>query len=338
MKPLRKHAANQRQAPPVVVKVDWAPVYELLISFECFISARMHPLIDLGPAWVREVRQALPAASAAQLTRKNTGAAVRHKEGDDDLLMLLARGCPGQRDAVGFLRWFADLTAGAAYEVLAPRQPDGDGPRLPRDFAAWRDRLLAMLVAWETGYFRTLDPAILSGLRDQAAALRRRIASVPPLELVEEATNGIVIEPAPEMRQVTLVPQYHERPYNQHTAELGGVLMLYPADVLATPADLPSTRLLRLTRALSDESRLRILRFLASGPSTLTEVARFAGLSQPTVHHHLSQLRAAGLVRVHFLVSSPSRYSLRPDALEQLAHQLDAYLHSDSSREESGQA
>ena len=73
---------------------------------------------------------------------------------------------------------------------------------------------------------------------------------------------------------------------------------------------------MRLTHALSDESRLRMLRFVADGPCTLTEVARFIGLSQPTVHHHLVQLRAAGLVRVHFAVSGPSRYSLRPHALD----------------------
>jgi DNA-binding transcriptional ArsR family regulator len=82
----------------------------------------------------------------------------------------------------------------------------------------------------------------------------------------------------------------------------------------------------RLTHALSDESRLRMLRFLANGPATMTEVARFAGLSQPTVHHHLVQLRAAGLVRIHFTLSSPTRYSLRPHALDVLAQQLGAYL------------
>jgi DNA-binding transcriptional ArsR family regulator len=84
---------------------------------------------------------------------------------------------------------------------------------------------------------------------------------------------------------------------------------------------------MRLTHALGDESRLRMLRFLARTPSSsLTEVARFAGLSQPTVHHHLTQLRAAGLVRILFSASSPNRYSLRPHALEQLAEQLGAYL------------
>src|SRR5712692_8606142 len=80
---------ERRSGSRPVLAVDWAPAYELLISFGCFVSARMHPLIDLGPAWVRDVRQALPAESAAQLARKNTSASF--KEADDDRLMLLAR-------------------------------------------------------------------------------------------------------------------------------------------------------------------------------------------------------------------------------------------------------
>jgi DNA-binding transcriptional ArsR family regulator len=107
-----------------------------------------------------------------------------------------------------------------------------------------------------------------------------------------------------------------------------GVIILYPCDAAVVPtAEMPPAPLLRLTRALSDESRLRMLRFLARTPSSsLTEVSRFAGLSQPTVHHHLTQLRAAGLVRIQFGPSGPNRYSLRPHALEQLAEQLGDYL------------
>ncbi|MBV8716454.1 MAG: helix-turn-helix transcriptional regulator, partial [Chloroflexi bacterium] len=82
---------------------------------------------------------------------------------------------------------------------------------------------------------------------------------------------------------------------------------------------------------------LRILRFVADGPRTLTEVARFIGLSQPTVHHHLVQLRAAGLVRVHFVANAPSRYSLRPHALDQLSDQLGRYLQPPVVTEERSQ-
>ena len=112
-----------------------------------------------------------------------------------------------------------------------------------------------------------------------------------------------------------------------------GIFILYPADVVPTAPDSPPMALLRLTRGLSDESRLRILRFLSLGPRSLTEVARFAGLSQPTVHHHLSQLRSAGLVRIHYTLSSSARYSLRTHALDQLSTALGTYLEPGGSSE-----
>jgi len=81
--------------------------------------------------------------------------------------------------------------------------------------------------------------------------------------------------------------------------------------------------------ALSDESRLRILRFLASGSRDFTEIVRFSGLAKSTVHHHLVILRAAGLVRVLVRHSGDSAetYELRPYAIDTLGEQLRAFLH-----------
>src|SRR5207253_1314506 len=95
-------------------------------------------------------------------------------------------------------------------------------------FIAWRDLVLDMLGVWHSAYFRHLDPVIFTDLQREADALRARARTEPSLDLVEEATNGIVLEPTPELYAVTLVPQYHHRPYNHHTGLHGGVLILYP--------------------------------------------------------------------------------------------------------------
>jgi DNA-binding transcriptional ArsR family regulator len=304
------------------VAVDWAPAYEFVLSLACFVTFAKHRLLELGDGWVDQVRQRLPAGMAARLSRRSAAMSLKQKE--DELLLLLVRGCPQPCDVEGFLNWLSNLSAGDAYESLAPRLPDG-GPKLPRDFLEWRDRAVNVLNVWNDTYFKDIDPAILTGLAENADALRQRL-DAPPQALIEEMTNGILVEPGEQPMAVTLVPQYHERPYNTDVIEQGGVVILYPADICLPTDDQPPSRLLHLTHALSDESRLRILRFVADGPRTLTEVARFIGLSQPTVHHHLVQLRAAGLVRVHFVANVPSRYSLRPHALDQLSEQLGTYL------------
>jgi ArsR family transcriptional regulator len=49
-------------------------------------------------------------------------------------------------------------------------------------------------------------------------------------------------------------------------------------------------------KALADVNRLRIVRRLAEGEATVTELIEHVGLSQPLVSWHLGRLRTAGLV------------------------------------------
>ena len=60
------------------------------------------------------------------------------------------------------------------------------------------------------------------------------------------------------------------------------------------PDDLREIRLFH--KALADVNRLRIVRRLARGPASVTDLIEHVGLSQPLVSWHLGRLRAAGLV------------------------------------------
>lgn len=60
------------------------------------------------------------------------------------------------------------------------------------------------------------------------------------------------------------------------------------------PDDLRELR--RVHKVLADVNRLRIIRVLAQGPTTVTELVTRVGLSQPLVSWHLSKLREVGLV------------------------------------------
>ena len=52
----------------------------------------------------------------------------------------------------------------------------------------------------------------------------------------------------------------------------------------------------RVHRALGDTNRLDLVRRLAQGPATVSELIESTGLSQPLVRWHLRRLRSAGLV------------------------------------------
>jgi DNA-binding transcriptional ArsR family regulator len=62
-------------------------------------------------------------------------------------------------------------------------------------------------------------------------------------------------------------------------------------------------------------NRLRIVRRLAEGPASVTELIDHAGLSQPLVSWHLSRLRVAGLVETR-RNGRETICRLRPDVWE----------------------
>jgi ArsR family transcriptional regulator len=66
------------------------------------------------------------------------------------------------------------------------------------------------------------------------------------------------------------------------------------ASVVDQPDDLRELR--RFHKVMADVNRLRIVRRLAGGPATVTELIEHVGLSQPLVSWHLGKLREVGLV------------------------------------------
>jgi DNA-binding transcriptional ArsR family regulator len=81
--------------------------------------------------------------------------------------------------------------------------------------------------------------------------------------------------------------------------------------------------MIRVYRALGDETRLRILREVAGGDRRIADLAHSLGLAKSTIHSHLAILRTAGLVRLS--IGAEKRFELlkgRPD----LNQMLDDYL------------
>lgn len=78
-------------------------------------------------------------------------------------------------------------------------------------------------------------------------------------------------------------------------------------------------------RALSDPSRREILKLLGEGPMRAGEIARRFEIGMPTVSHHLSVLKLAGLVRVE-RQGRVLMYSLEPQVLHEFLWELLDYF------------
>ncbi len=253
-------------------------------------------------------------ALAAAATPDLVATILRDLGRDAELGPLVGRVTAGEEGAVGALR-----------DAL-PEHKHGFRTFLS-DPEAGQRRIVEVLRAWAME-FASIEPRIAAILeRDHALRAVDR-AAVVGSDVIERTTGGIRWLPEVGIHRVILAPTYFSRPYNILLAGPDWRFFAYPVaddaldveDRLAPPASV-----VRLHRALGDETRLRLLKLLAGQDLYLTEIAQALDLSKPTIKHHLAQLRAAGLVTV-VEAGSVIYYSLRRDRIEAASSDLARFL------------
>lgn len=302
------------------IEVDFAPIYECVASLTAFFAKQNHGAMDAGKLWVKSVQEQFVPATLQKMQ-------LSVKQLDDFSLAPFIWKCPGPRTVSSFLEWFGGLNAGEMYEISAACSPS-----VPANLTELRDAACEVLREWDLRYFSTVDPRILEGLQQEASTLKSRLGEMSGMEIYEMATNGMRLYPSDTLAQVVLIPQYHARPLVTSSIFETIIFTQYSCDLFPPVPGYPAPGLLRLTRALSDETRLRILRLLAGKQMTFTEITRDIGISKSTIHYHLIALRAAGLVIVHYQAKGTEfksvEYSLRREVLNGLSGQIDDYFES----------
>jgi DNA-binding transcriptional ArsR family regulator len=227
------------------------------------------------------------------------------------LAMRVLDGEPGLRDEA--VAACPDVLRPAIGRLLA--DPAGELRAMRRVLRAWGERFAAI-----EDRVAAMEQRDVDGRRADLERL-----SLP--DFVERATGGVRWVPDTGTRRLFLSPSYFTRPYNYVFGGRDWHMFAYPLaeSALGADADAVPAASIRLFRALGDESRLRILRLLASGDLYLTEIAERMSLSKPTVSHHLAQLRAAGLVTITE-AGALTYYSLRRDRVLDAGVELARFL------------
>ncbi|MET1232217.1 MAG: helix-turn-helix domain-containing protein [Candidatus Limnocylindrales bacterium] len=192
---------------------------------------------------------------------------------------------------------------------------------------AWIDRIRGLLGEWVVRFEMVEERVSRIIERDLELRASDRRTLAPP-ELIERTTGGVRWLGEAGVTRVVMSPSYFARPFNYLYAGLDWRLFAYPAaDEALDRGDAmsPPPSLIRLHRALGDESRLRILRLLRDRDMYLTELAQQLEVSKPTMKHHLTQLRVAGLVTVTDQ-GAQTYYSLRRDRLSEAGDDLMRFL------------
>lgn len=336
------------------VEFDARTVYDFLISLAVGDAAD-EDLLPEDRRWLAEARASLTSELASQLVTSFGGPdtkglgvhlaelAFAHPEAADSagFLAVLRKAEPREvarvlvEEILRYEELEQHLDGALDQDTVALKAIEGTLPDKVREpvMAVLRapdaavSGLLRLLEAWQER-FRSIEPRLGRMLSNDVATRRADAATLDPPDLLERVTGGIRLLADPGLRRVVLAPSYFSRPYNFVFSANDWRLFCYPiadASLDGAEGSAPPPQIVRLYRALGDESRMRILKLLTERDHYLTELAQELELSKPTVKHHLTQLRAAGVVTMTE-EGSLTYYSLRRQRLEEAGVELDRYL------------
>jgi DNA-binding transcriptional ArsR family regulator len=176
-------------------------------------------------------------------------------------------------------------------------------------------RYLEALQAYVSVFFAEEENRIRPHLQDALDRAETLEEQLDFPQLMVELSQGVQIAAFEEADEVTFAPSYWSTPLVMYDTIVPKHWMVLfgarPAEVALVPGEIVPDAMLRALKALSDPTRLLILRYLSDQPLTPSELARKLRLRAPTVTHHLNALRLAGLVYVSLDEAEEKRYTVR---------------------------
>jgi DNA-binding transcriptional ArsR family regulator len=349
---------TRRPTNPPRLTVEVSPAYELLLSVLVSLENRDADTRDLSDDWLAEARtragddlveraRALAGDNPDTFTHliglvhdtatpRTVDAFLDHlRETDADeirlhLLQFYSREIRRQTPP-GVIRAAVGGDADARGEFLRTSFPEWSDwtdyirTVLDWDAAAFKAELIEVLSLWADRVWKPESLTIMPILERDAEAKRDLQRDLPLDRFITTATNGVEFSPRPGIDRVVLTPSFVNRPLVTYYEFGDTMLIAYPVadESVSADTDAPPLRLVRLSKALGDDKRLRILRALAEGEKTLMELADMFGVAKTTMHHHMIILRSAGLISASV---GKKAYRLRQETIPDVGALLSGYL------------
>lgn len=199
-----------------------------------------------------------------------------------------------------------------------------------RDPEAAQSDLVEVLEAHLTQVYSHHLTAITEAIASATPGALKMLELLPALEAIERLTGGYTVGSDLGLRTITLAPSVFIHPFMSARIDEEGAeaLIVYgiPSEVFDGYDPVPLRgELVTALKAMSDPNRLAVLRLLAERPMYTTELLQQLRLAQTTVHHHLAQLRTAGLVRQE-RHRGGMQYSVRTDEVLQVLRALEDWI------------
>lgn len=186
--------------------------------------------------------------------------------------------------------------------------------------------LVLLLEEYDQTVFAAEVEHVTTAIAGAATRAQELIALLPTSVAIEQLAGGYTIGPNLSLSQITLAPSAFIHPFVAARLDERSGEALIVFGVRSHPLERFDTApldpaLMQAIKALGDPGRLRLMRLLARESLTSGELQSLIGLSPATVHHHLHQLRAAGLVRQE-RTKGGMRYGIRRESAAELLAQL----------------
>jgi DNA-binding transcriptional ArsR family regulator len=351
-------APTRRPDTPPAMTIEVSPAYELLESLVTTFDSGENETYEIGAEWIAEARERAGNELIERINAVSLGDADTFIH-----LLGLAYDTPAPRDIPAFLDHLRQTDADeirlhlvqfyardtrrstppaviraavggdeeAKREFLRTSHPEWEPWTnilrgvLDADGEALKAELIDVLELWAERVFKPESLTIMPIIERDAEAKRDLMRDLPLDRFVTTATNGVEFAPRPGIDRVVMIPSFVNRPLVSYIEFGETLLIVYPVadESISADTDTPPLRLVRLSKALGDEKRLRILRALADGEKSLMELAETFGLAKTTMHHHMIILRSAGLVSVGV---GSKRYRLRHETVPDVGSLLSGYL------------
>ena len=190
---------------------------------------------------------------------------------------------------------------------------------------------LSALQAYYQSFFeeeeKRIEPVLKSGLEHA----RKRASTLSLDDLFLELSQGVKLDEDFRAQKFVFAPAFWSTPLILfEKLDRDTMLILFgarPANMSVIPGEIVPDGLVRTLKALADPTRLKILNYLAREELAPSELARRLKLRAPTVTHHMSELRLAGLVNVK-IQGQDKKYSARSEAIDAIHNSLKDFLNS----------
>ena len=346
-------------ATPPTVKLASGPAFELVAELAAFASGPARASLESGKTWIRDVRRlagpdllrrverwAFPLYTELAPIVLDAGApfepegvveALRRHPAEALRRRLLGAESPPNRAMVSDGAFDRALSGNrrARAEVrrtlgLNPPARQSIDRLLTTDPESLKDEIVSIVEDWRSRVFPTFADRANSLVRRDLGAKQALFREVPEDEALRVSTNGVEFDLAGWATEIILIPTVALRPFIA-PVESGSrqLIMCSVADEAFDDDPVnPPRRLVKVTAALGDELRLRILHELAGADLTAAELAARIGVERTSLHHHLGVLRSAGLVAARAEGVQSWRYSRRTDGITGVSTALNRYLDS----------